>query len=61
VVLVRTYVSEEFITYIMRVTKIGELGTTLAVTRQPKQTAKNNDDGGDKFLENVGYCRSQTT
>jgi hypothetical protein len=33
VVLVRTDVSEERIVSIMKVTRIGELGTTLAVTR----------------------------
>jgi hypothetical protein len=32
VALVRTDVSEEFSTCIFRVTRIGELGTTLAVT-----------------------------
>jgi hypothetical protein len=32
VALVRTYVSEEFSASIVRVTRIGELGTTLAVT-----------------------------
>jgi hypothetical protein len=33
VAFVRTDVSEEFSAYIIRVTRIGELGTTLAVTR----------------------------
>jgi hypothetical protein len=33
VALVRTDVSEEHIASIIRVTRIGELGTTLAVTR----------------------------
>jgi hypothetical protein len=32
VALVRTEVSEEHIAYIIRVTRIGELGTSLAVT-----------------------------
>jgi hypothetical protein len=32
VALVRTDVSEEFSAYFIRVTRIGELGTTLAVT-----------------------------
>jgi hypothetical protein len=32
VALVRTDVSEELIAYFIRVTRIGELGTTLAVT-----------------------------
>jgi hypothetical protein len=40
--LVRTDVSEEPSASIMRVTRIGELGTPLAVT--------SNDDGGAKFL-----------
>jgi hypothetical protein len=40
VTLVRTDVSEERIAFITRVTKIGELRATLAVTSQPKHAAK---------------------
>jgi hypothetical protein len=39
VALVRTDVSEELSSFI-RVTRIGELGTTLAVTRKPTHAAK---------------------
>jgi hypothetical protein len=37
VTLVRTEVSEERSTSIIRVTRISELGTTLAITSNPKQ------------------------
>jgi hypothetical protein len=40
VALVRADVSEECITSIIRMTRIGELGTMLAVTRQPKHAVK---------------------
>jgi hypothetical protein len=46
VALVRTEVSEELNASIIRVTRIGEL-VTLAVTCHP-------DDGGARFLQNVG-------
>jgi hypothetical protein len=36
VTLVRTDVSDEFSAYFIRVTRIGELGTTLAVTSKSK-------------------------
>jgi hypothetical protein len=36
VALVRTDVSEELSAFFVRVTKIGELGTTLAVTSNPQ-------------------------
>jgi hypothetical protein len=51
--LVTTDVSEERTAFIISVTRIGELGTTLAVTNNP-------DDGGDKFLRNVGSYKSHT-
>jgi hypothetical protein len=51
VALVRTEVSEEHITSIIRMTRIGERGT-LAVT--------NPDDGETKFLRNVGSYKSHT-
>jgi hypothetical protein len=35
VALVRTYISEELSASIIRVTRIGELGTTLVVNQQP--------------------------
>jgi hypothetical protein len=38
--LVRTDVSEEFTVCFIRVTRIGELGTTLAVTTKPTHAAK---------------------
>jgi hypothetical protein len=43
VALVRNDVSEEFSPSIIKVTRIDELGTTLAVTSNP-------DEGGAKFL-----------
>jgi demethoxyubiquinone hydroxylase (CLK1/Coq7/Cat5 family) len=48
VALVRTDVSEELIASIIRVIRIGEIGT-LAI-----------DDGGAMFLKNVGYYKSNT-
>jgi hypothetical protein len=50
VALVRTDVSEEPGASFIRVKGIGELGTTIAVT----------DEGGDKFLRNVGSCKGHT-
>jgi hypothetical protein len=41
VTLVRTDISEELSAYIMRVTRIGELGTTLAVTRNRRTLRRN--------------------
>jgi hypothetical protein len=40
VALVRTDVSKELTASIIRVTRIGEVGTTLAVTRQPTHATK---------------------
>jgi hypothetical protein len=54
VAFVRTDVSEERnATSIIRVTRIGELGTTLAAT-------DTTDDGVDIFLRNVGSYKSHT-
>jgi hypothetical protein len=44
-------VSEEPSASIIRVTRIGEIGTTLAVT---------SNDGGAKFLLNAGSYKSHT-
>jgi hypothetical protein len=52
VALLRTDVSEEDITSIMRVRRFGELETTLAVN--------GNDDGGDTFLRNVCSYKNHT-
>jgi hypothetical protein len=55
VALVRTDVSEELIAYIIRVERIGELGTTLAVTSNGNSLRRNNDpeDRGYDLLWNV--------
>jgi hypothetical protein len=53
VALVRTDVSEELSASFIRVTRISELGTTLAVTSNP-------DEGVAKFLRNVGSYKSHT-
>jgi hypothetical protein len=50
VALVRTDVSEALSASIIRVTRIGELGTTLAVSHP--------DDGGTELLRNVGSYKS---
>jgi hypothetical protein len=57
VTLIRTDVSEEPIASIIRVTNIGELGTTLTVTSN-RSTLR--DDGGATFPRNVGSYRSLT-
>jgi hypothetical protein len=79
VALVRTGVSEELSVSFTRVTRIGELGTTLAVTSNRRTLRRNTklvflptwyfffftdschpDDGGAKFLRNVGSYKSHT-
>jgi hypothetical protein len=72
---VRTDVSEELSTSFIRVTRIGELGTTLAVTsdrRTQRATVASYsqrsyftdschpDEGGVKFLRNLGSYKSHT-
>jgi hypothetical protein len=55
VALVRTDVLEERITSIIRMTRIGELGTALAITAA---SACYPDDGGVIFLQNIGSYKS---
>jgi hypothetical protein len=55
VALLRTDVWEELSASIINVTRIGELETTLAVT-----STWHPNDGGAKFLRNVGSCKSHT-
>jgi hypothetical protein len=57
VALVRTDVSEEPSASI-RVTRIGELGTTLAITSNRRTLRRNTDEGGARFLRNVGTYKS---
>jgi hypothetical protein len=54
VALVRTDVSEELSASVIRVTRISELGTTLAVTSN-RRTLRS-----AKFLRNVGYYKGHT-
>jgi hypothetical protein len=58
VALVRTSVSEEFSASFIRVTRIGELGITLAVTSNRCRLRRNK--WGAKFLRNVGSFKSHT-
>jgi hypothetical protein len=60
--LVRTDVSEELCTSIILVTRIGELGTTIAVTSNRSTLRRNTNDfdGGAKTLRNVDYYKSHT-
>jgi hypothetical protein len=58
VVLVISDVSEEFIVSIIRVTRVGELGTTLAVISNRKLIHP--DDGGATFLRNSGSYKIHT-
>jgi hypothetical protein len=68
IALVRTDVSEELSASIIRVTRIGEQGTTLAVTSNRRTLRRNTefidychpDDGSAKFLRNVGSYKSHT-
>jgi hypothetical protein len=65
VALVRSEVSEELSASFIRVTRIGELGTTLAVTSHRRTLRRNADychpdEGGAKFLWNVGSYKSHT-
>jgi hypothetical protein len=70
VALVRIDVSEELSAFIIRVTRISKLGSTLAAVTSPSERASvasyscqrcsylvdscHPDDGGAKFLQNVG-------
>jgi hypothetical protein len=64
VALVITDVSEEFSVSFIRVARIGELGTTLAVTSNRRALLKNTnttchpDEGSAKFLRNVASYKS---
>jgi hypothetical protein len=63
VVLVRTDFSEKLSASFIRVTRIGELGTTLAVTSNRRPLRRNTDschpdEGGAKFLRKVGSYKS---
>jgi hypothetical protein len=63
VAFVRTDVSEELSASFIRVTKIGELGTTLAVTSNRRTLRRNTKtwyEGGTKFLRNVGSYNGHT-
>jgi hypothetical protein len=63
VALVSTGVSEEPSAFFIRVTRIGGLGTTLAVTsnrRTLRTDSCHSDEGGAKFLRNVGSYKSHT-
>jgi hypothetical protein len=65
VALVRTDVSEELSPSFIRVTRMGEVGTTLAVTSNRRTLRRNADsclpdEGGAKFLRNVGSYKSHT-
>jgi hypothetical protein len=74
VALVRTDISEELSASFIRVTGIGELGTMLAVTSNRRTLRRNTkiflrseftdschpDEGGAKFLRNVGSYNSHT-
>jgi hypothetical protein len=63
----RTDSSDELSASIIRVTRIGELGTMLAVTSNRRKLRRNTntdsfhpDEGGAKFLRNVGSYKIHT-
>jgi hypothetical protein len=60
VALVRTDVSHELSASFIRVTRICELGATLAVTRIVTCSC-HHDEGGAKFLRDVGSYKNHTT
>jgi hypothetical protein len=69
VALVRTDFSEELSASFIRVTRICELGTTLAVTSDRHTLRRNTwyftdschrDEGGAKFLRNVGPSKNHS-
>jgi hypothetical protein len=63
VALVRTDVSKEPGASFIRVTKIGELGTTQAAQRTSvasRSLCCHPDEGGARFLRNVGSYKSHT-
>jgi hypothetical protein len=68
VALVRADVSEEPSASFIRVARIGELGTTLGATSNRCMLRRNSkftdschpDEGGAKFLRNIGSYKSHT-
>jgi hypothetical protein len=69
VALVRTDVSKELSSSFIRVTRIGELGTTLAATRNRRTLRRvgcefaescHPDEGEARFLRNVGSYKIHT-
>jgi hypothetical protein len=65
VALVRIDISEEPGASFIRVTRIGELGTTQAATSNRRTLRRNTDschpdEGGARFLGNVGSYKSHT-
>jgi hypothetical protein len=53
-------VSEEPSASFIKVTRIGELGTTLAATSNRRKLRRNTNEGGARFLRNVGSFKSHT-
>jgi hypothetical protein len=62
VALIRNDVSEELSASFIRVIRIGELGTTLAITsnRRTQRASCHPDEGGANFLRNVSSYKSHT-
>jgi hypothetical protein len=58
IALVRTDVWEELSASIIRVTRIGELGTTLTVTSNRRTDSCHPDVGGDKFIRKSVLTRA---
>jgi hypothetical protein len=58
--LVRTDVSEELSSSFIRVTRIGELGTTLAVTSNRRTLRRNSNIPEDAVLQEMGLLRFWT-
>jgi hypothetical protein len=60
VALVRTDVAEELSASFIRVTRISELGTKLAVTSNRRKLREIPSEGGGTFLRNVCSYKSYT-
>jgi hypothetical protein len=58
--IVRTDASEEPSASLIRMTRIGELGTTETATSNRRTLRRNHPDGGARCLRNVGSYNSHT-
>jgi hypothetical protein len=60
VALVRTNISDEHSAFFIRVTRNGELGMLVTASVVPSHDSCHPDEGGAKFLRNVGSYKRHT-